>query len=80
MPAVQHLSSPVTTLAGVAFEVPDYPGAAPDYPPNSTGRQITAIDKEFKRTMDEVLSLGLREQPLRKFLRDNALKVYGLSE
>ena len=44
-----------TTLAGVAFEVPDYPGAAPDYPPNSTGPQITAIDKAFKRTMDEFL-------------------------
>jgi hypothetical protein len=32
----------------------------------------------FKRTMDEVLGLGLREEPLRKFLRANALRVYGL--
>jgi predicted TIM-barrel fold metal-dependent hydrolase len=32
----------------------------------------------FKRTMDEVLSLKLRPDPLRKFLRDNALRVYGL--
>jgi predicted TIM-barrel fold metal-dependent hydrolase len=33
----------------------------------------------FRRTMDEVLALGLREAPLRKFLRDNALRVYGLA-
>ena len=33
----------------------------------------------FKRTMDEVLELKLRPDPLRKFLRDNALRVYGLS-
>ena len=32
----------------------------------------------FRRTMDEVLGLNLRPEPLRKFLRDNALKVYGL--
>jgi predicted TIM-barrel fold metal-dependent hydrolase len=32
----------------------------------------------FKRTMDEVLALELRPDPLRKFLRDNALRVYGL--
>jgi len=28
--------------------------------------------------MDEVLALELRPDPLRKFLRDNALRVYGL--
>ena len=32
----------------------------------------------FKRTMDEVLALKLRPDPLRKFLRDNALRVYKL--
>jgi predicted TIM-barrel fold metal-dependent hydrolase len=32
----------------------------------------------FKRTMDEVLALNLRPDPLRKFLRDNALRVYGI--
>ncbi|MGD9598512.1 MAG: amidohydrolase family protein [Steroidobacteraceae bacterium] len=32
----------------------------------------------FRRTMDEVLALGLRPDPLRKFLRDNALRVYGI--
>ena len=32
----------------------------------------------FRRTMDEVLGLNLRPDPLRKFLRDNALKVYGV--
>lgn len=32
----------------------------------------------FRRTMDEVLGLNLRPDPLRKFLRDNALRVYGL--
>ena len=34
----------------------------------------------FKRTMDEVLGLNLRPEPLRKFLRDNALKVYGIKD
>lgn len=34
----------------------------------------------FKRTMDEVLGLGLRPEPLRKFLRDNAARVYGLPD
>ncbi len=34
----------------------------------------------FRRTMDEVLGLNLRPEPLRKFLRDNALKVYGLKD
>jgi predicted TIM-barrel fold metal-dependent hydrolase len=33
----------------------------------------------FRRTMDEVLALNLRPEPLRKFLRDNALRVYGLN-
>jgi len=28
--------------------------------------------------MDEVLDLNLRPDPLRKFLRDNALRVYNL--
>jgi predicted TIM-barrel fold metal-dependent hydrolase len=28
--------------------------------------------------MDEVLALNLRPDPLRKFLRDNALRVYGI--
>jgi len=32
----------------------------------------------FKRTMDEVLALNLRAAPLQKFLRDNAMRVYGL--
>jgi predicted TIM-barrel fold metal-dependent hydrolase len=32
----------------------------------------------FRRTMDEVLALGLRSESLRKFLRDNARRVYRL--
>ena len=33
----------------------------------------------FKRTMDEIDGLGLRPDSRRKFLRDNALRVYGLT-
>jgi len=29
---------------------------------------------------DEVAALGLRPGPLRKFLRDNALRIYGLKD
>lgn len=32
----------------------------------------------FKRTVDEVQALDLRPEALRKFMRDNALRVYGL--
>jgi predicted TIM-barrel fold metal-dependent hydrolase len=32
----------------------------------------------FRRTIDEVLGLNLRPEPLAKFLRGNALRVYGL--
>ncbi|MCS6946584.1 MAG: amidohydrolase family protein [Steroidobacteraceae bacterium] len=32
----------------------------------------------FKRTIDEILALNLRPEPLRKLLRDNALRVYRL--
>ena len=32
----------------------------------------------FDRTMQEIAALGLRPQPLRKLLRDNAVRVYGL--
>jgi predicted TIM-barrel fold metal-dependent hydrolase len=32
----------------------------------------------FKRMRDEVAALSLRPGPLRKFLRDNAMRVYGL--
>jgi hypothetical protein len=34
---------------------------------------------QFDRTRREVEALGLRPGPLRKFLRDNALRVYGLA-
>jgi len=34
---------------------------------------------QFERTRQEVEALGLRPGPLRKFLRDNALRVYGLA-
>jgi predicted TIM-barrel fold metal-dependent hydrolase len=34
----------------------------------------------FKRMRDEVAALGLRPGPLRKFLRDNALRIYGLKD
>ena len=34
----------------------------------------------FKRTMDEVRGLNLRPEPLRKFLHDNAARVYGLGD
>jgi predicted TIM-barrel fold metal-dependent hydrolase len=33
----------------------------------------------FDRTMQEIAALGLRPEPLRKLLRDNAVRVYGLS-
>ena len=33
---------------------------------------------QFKRTRDEIEALGLRPEALQKFLRGNALKVYGL--
>jgi hypothetical protein len=33
----------------------------------------------FRRTMDEIARLKLRPEPQRKFLRDNALRVYGLN-
>ena len=32
----------------------------------------------FDRTMQEIAALGLREEPLRKLLRDNAVRVYRL--
>jgi hypothetical protein len=34
----------------------------------------------FKRTVDEIDALGLKPQVRRKFMRDNALRIYGLSE
>ncbi|WP_137179885.1 amidohydrolase family protein [Roseomonas sp. AR75] len=34
----------------------------------------------FRRMREEVAALGLRPGPLRKFLRDNALRVYGLGQ
>jgi predicted TIM-barrel fold metal-dependent hydrolase len=34
---------------------------------------------EFARTRREIEALGLRPGPLRKVLRDNALRVYGLA-
>ncbi|MES2483923.1 MAG: amidohydrolase family protein [Pseudomonadota bacterium] len=33
----------------------------------------------FDRTMQEIAALGLRPEPLRKLLRDNAVRVYGLN-
>ncbi len=33
---------------------------------------------DFKRTRDEIEALGLKPTVMRKFLRDNALRVYGL--
>jgi hypothetical protein len=33
----------------------------------------------FKRTVDEIDGLGLRPEPKRKFMRENALRVYGIS-
>ena len=32
----------------------------------------------FDRTMEEIGKLGLRPEPLRKLLRDNAIRVYRL--
>jgi predicted TIM-barrel fold metal-dependent hydrolase len=34
----------------------------------------------FKRTLDEIDGLSLREDAKRLFLRDNALRVYGLAK
>lgn len=33
---------------------------------------------QFDRTLQEIMNLGLRPEPLRKLLRDNAIQVYGL--
>jgi predicted TIM-barrel fold metal-dependent hydrolase len=33
----------------------------------------------FKRTIDEIAALGLKSESQRAFLRDNALRVYGLN-
>ena len=33
----------------------------------------------FSRTRGEVEALGLKPGPLRKFMRDNALRIYGLA-
>ena len=33
---------------------------------------------QFDRTLQEIKNLGLRPEPLRKLLRDNAIRVYGL--
>lgn len=35
---------------------------------------------DWQRTLDEVAELGLKPEVRRKFLRDNALRVYGLKE
>lgn len=35
---------------------------------------------DFGRTMKEIEELGLRPEPLRKFLRDNALRIYKLGD
>ena len=34
---------------------------------------------EFQRTRDEIDNLNLRQEPKRKLLRDNVLRIYGLS-
>jgi len=64
---------------------------SPKYWPESFVRYIDTIGRDkvlfgtdfpvlqFQRTRQEVEALGLRPEALRKFLRDNALKVYGLS-
>ena len=35
---------------------------------------------EFGRTMQEIAALGLRPDPLRKLLRDNAARIYRLKD
>ncbi|HYF06643.1 MAG TPA: amidohydrolase family protein [Acetobacteraceae bacterium] len=64
---------------------------SPKYWPESFVRYIDTIGRDkvlfgtdfpvlqFKRTRDEVEALGLRPEALQKFLRGNALKVYGLA-
>jgi len=52
---------------------------------NSYGRHKVMFGTDypvlaFKRTMDEIDGLGLREDVRRLFLRDNALRVYGLQQ
>jgi hypothetical protein len=34
---------------------------------------------EFQRTRDEIDNLNLRQEPKRKLLRDNVLRIYGLN-
>ncbi len=64
---------------------------SPKYWPQSFVRYIDSYGQDkvmfgtdfpvlgFERTRAEVEALGLRPGPLRKFLRDNALRVYGLA-
>lgn len=63
---------------------------SPKYWPESFVRYIDSFGRDkvmfgtdfpvlqFKRTREEIEALGLRPEALRKFLRDNALKVYGI--
>ena len=63
---------------------------SPKYWPESFVRYIDSFGRDkvmfgtdfpvlqFKRTRDEIEALGLRPEALQKFLRGNALKVYGL--
>ena len=64
---------------------------SPKYWPESFVRYIDSFGRDkvlfgtdfpvlqFERTRAEVEALGLRPESLRKFLRDNALRVYGLA-
>jgi predicted TIM-barrel fold metal-dependent hydrolase len=35
---------------------------------------------QFKRTVDEIDAFGLKPEVRRKFMRDNAIRLYGLDE
>ena len=65
---------------------------SPKYWPDSVRRYINSYGQDkvifgtdfpvlrFKRTVDEVDEFGLKPEVRRKFMRDNAIRVYGLEE
>jgi predicted TIM-barrel fold metal-dependent hydrolase len=65
---------------------------SPKYWPDSVVRYINSYGQnkaifgtdfpvlQFKRTVDEIDAFGLKPEARRKFMRDNAIRVYGLDE
>ena len=65
---------------------------SPRYWPESVVRYINSYGQnkalfgtdfpvlQFKRTVDEIDAFGLKPEARRKFMRDNALRLYGLED